>query len=736
MMRFRNVVCACLPVFGLLGLFSSAARAQTFPFELRVQQGNNVFIVPNGAALGMAADAVGKVTSLTLTVTYRGSNTVTIKDPPLLLGSTDISSDSSKLALPLTMNPADFFTVALTFKPSTPAIALGELTIPYSEAVPSTTPGTTATLVGQIALSLTGTTPNLTVSYFLQSNGNVVPLAQGASVVFPPALVGTTEGATMIISNSGSGSGSVSGITVSGTAFQTLGLPLQPATINAGADLRFAINYTPTKVGADTGSLQISLGGIPFAASLMGSGIQPAYSYQMLTSSGSQAFAPNQPLTLPDTNVGDTTTVTIQVQNTGTAVGTISSFGVSGPFTISDIPAVVPTLQPNDILKFTLGFTPAQAGKNTGKLRIGNDLFDLTGNGLGPSLVFSYGGTATPVKGGDTVIFSPLQVGSEARLPFTVTNSGTTAATVASVGVDDTHGVFRLESLPSFFPVTLVPNDSFTITLVFAPATTGFANSTLRIDAQQFALSGNGLPPPPLSDLKFTGPSGVVDPASQPAVGLGLAAPYPLALSGVLTLSITSSAFTPDPAVVFSTGGRTVAFSIPANSTQAVFPNGANQIQLQTGTNAGTLTIKPTIATSSGLDLTPPAPPALVLTVPPAAPRLLSVDVTSLTPTGFSLRVVGYSTTRSLTKLSFQFTPTSDVTTPAAQFAVDVSSAAAVWYSGSQSQASGGQFGVTVPFTLQSSATTITSPVGKIQSVAVSASNDQGASNSVTTPLQ
>jgi hypothetical protein len=320
-------------------------------------------------------------------------------------------------------------------------------------------------------------------------------------------------------------------------------------------------------------------------------------------------------------------------------------------------------------------------------------------------------------------------------LPFTVTNSGTIAATVASVGVSDTKGVFRLESLPSF-PVTLAPNDSFTFTIVFAPVTTGFANSTLQIDAQPFTLSGNGLPPPPLPDLKFTGPSGVVDPASQPALSLALAAPYPISLSGVLTLSIASSAFAPDPSVVFSTGGRTVAFSIPANGTHAVFPNGANQIQLQTGTIASTLTITPAIGTSSGLDLTPPAPPVLVLTVPPAAPHLLSVDVTSLTPTALSLRVVGYSTTRSLTKLSFQFTSTSDVTTPGNQFTVDITSAAALWYNSSQSQAFGGQFGVTVPFTLQSSATTITAPSSKIHSVQVSASNDQGASNSLTAVIQ
>jgi len=112
------------------------------------------------------------------------------------------------------------------------------------------------------------------------------------------------------------------------------------------------------------------------------------------------------------------------------------------------------------------------------------------------------------------------------------------------------------------------------------------------------------------------------------------------------------------------------------------------------------------------------------------------VDVTTLTPIGFSLRVVGYSTARSLTNLSFQFTPTSDVTTPGNQFIVDVSSAATLWYNASQSLSFGGQFGVTVPFTLQSSATTITAPSSKIQSVLVSASNDQGSSNSLTATIR
>src|ERR1700730_7066429 len=142
MMRFRNVVGACLAVFGLLGLVSSGAWAQgSVPFELRIQQGNNVFIVPNGATLGMPANAVGKPASLFFTATYRGSTSVTISNPPVLFGSTDFSLDNSKLILPLTLKPTDSFTVGITFKPTSAAAALGQLNISYLEA-PATSSGT------------------------------------------------------------------------------------------------------------------------------------------------------------------------------------------------------------------------------------------------------------------------------------------------------------------------------------------------------------------------------------------------------------------------------------------------------------------------------------------------------------------------------------------------------------------------------------------------------------------
>jgi hypothetical protein len=62
-----------------------------------------------------------------------------------------------------------------------------------------------------------------------------------------------------------------------------------------------------------------------------------------------------------------------------------------------------------------------------------------------------------------------------------------------------------------------------------------------------------------------------VNPATQPSFNITLAAAYPIALSGTLTLEFTPDAVSPadDPAIQFSAGGRTLNFTIPAGQTSA-----------------------------------------------------------------------------------------------------------------------------------------------------------------------
>jgi hypothetical protein len=717
-----------------LSLLPAPAVAQSNDFQLRVTQGNNVFLVPNGSTLTMAPSAVGQVSTATLTAIYIGPTEALVSAQPVILGSTTFTV-SSLPNLPLTMSPGDSFTLTIQFTPTSAVSTLAQLNVGFLEAVASSTGGPPTAVAGTVQLNLTGTAPNLIVSYALQSNGNVLPLANGSSLIYPGTLVNSTTQATVIIANQGSGAGQVNSISVAGSTFQPLGLPLTPFSIPAGNQVTFAINYTPTQVETDTGTLKINLGGNSFSAGLTGSGINSQFTYQMITSTGSVPFSTSQPVSLPDTLVGNTTSVTVEVQNTGTAPGTIAAIGTTnGPFTVTNLPLTPVTLKPNDLRTFTLNFTPTLAGKNTGSLQIGNDLFTLTGNGLGANLTFTYGtAPATLIQTGGTVIFSPLQVGQTASLPFTVSNNGTTVGHVSSIAVADTHGIFTVTNLPAL-PLTLNPGDTVTFNISFAPLTTGFSTSTLQIDTQSFTLSGSGTAPQTLPAVQFTGASGTVGAFTQPAIGLSLASPYPIALIGTLTITISSSNFNPDPTVQFGTGGQKVAFTIPANSTDAVFASGGKQVLLQTGTTAATITVTADVTTSAGLELTPSPAPSVSLTVASSAPTLLSVGLASESSTSFTLQILGFSTTHSLTDLNFQFTTKSGVSS-GGSVTVDVSSEATLWYASPTAQPFGGQFLISIPFTLTQSSSSTTSLVSAIQSVAVTASNAQGTSNSLSTPI-
>jgi len=259
----------------------------------------------------------------------------------------------------------------------------------------------------------------------------------------------------------------------------------------------------------------------------------------------------------------------------------------------------------------------------------------------------------------------------------------------------------------------------------------GFTSGTLRVGNTTIGLIGSGTAPPALPAYAFTGASGTLAAESQPNVGLSLSQPYPADIAGTLTITISSD-LAPDPSVQFSTSGRSVAFVIPANTTDAVFAGVGPQIQLQTGTVASTIILTPAFTTQAGgIDLTPASPTTLSLTVPTAAPTLISAQVSSSAANSFTLTLVGYTTTRSLTSMSVQFTAAAGFHVAAGPVSIDLSTVAPAWFASTASVAFGGQFQVTVPFTLSGTVATGQTLVGGLAAVSATVSNATGASNSI-----
>ena len=359
----------------------------------------------------------------------------------------------------------------------------------------------------------------------------------------------------------------------------------------------------------------------------------------------------------------------------------------------------------------------------------------MTGKGLGPKLVFSYAAGGATVKLGpaDSVVFSPIVISQTGQVVFTVQNTGTLATTIFNIGIGEANSPFSISGLPPL-PLSLGPGAQASFNIAYAPIATGFSSGTLRLDSTTVPLVGSGTPPPALPAYSIQGPSGSVDPASQPNISLKLSKAYPIAIAGTLTLSAFGS-LPVDPAVQFSTGGRSVTFSIPANSTQAVFGGQGQQIQLQTGTVQTTITLTPSFATLAGVNLTPSHPTTLSFTVPAAAPTLIASQVASSTSNSFVLALTGFSTTRSLSGLTAQFTAATGFTLPTTSITVDLTQAATLWFNSTASVAFGGQFTVTIPFTLQGTVSATQSLLQSVTSVSVSVANGTGTSNTLQTAL-
>jgi hypothetical protein len=518
--------------------------------------------------------------------------------------------------------------------------------------------------------------------------------------------------------------------------------PSSPVILGPNDSISFTVEYLPATGSAVAGQVSImytennQLSNYQF--SVRGSSPNLGLSYFFAPNGSLTSLHVADSITFAATSIGSSATAVINVMNFGAIAGTLQSIGVSGPaFQLSGVPAMPAQIDPGQQLSFRLTFTPQSTGGSQGLLSVNlNGIIAPIGlvGASASQVTYSYsdGTNTTDLLPGGSLMVPDASVGQTTGLTIKALNGGTTAAKISSVWLSGAAAL-SLKNLPSL-PAQLAPGASLTFTVSFSPTAAGSVAATLAINEDGFTVVGNGAQPQALPSYQFQGPSGVQQPAQQPAIGLTLASPYPQALQGALTLSFVSSVFADDPAVQFASGGRTVAFTIPANSTQAVFANGAATMALQTGTTAGNIVITPAFALQNGFSVTPTAPRTLTMTVASAAPQLTSGGITSQTLTSFSLALNGYVTARSMQKLDIVITPKQGASFSTTRLSIDVTSGAAAWFQSAASASYGGAFQVTIPFVLQNGSAS-DDLVRQIQSLSVTATNQVGASPAISVAI-
>lgn len=259
------------------------------------------------------------------------------------------------------------------------------------------------------------------------------------------------------------------------------------------------------------------------------------------------------------------------------------------------------------------------------------------------------------------------------------------------------------------------------------PTAAGLANFTVRIidsvNTEATRALSIAIALPPVPPVAVIGLPQTLPPGTQTNITIQLAQPFPVDVTGTLTLIFEPNATNnaDDPSVQFSSGGRTVTFTIPAGQTVGTFP--VNPLRLLTGTVAGSIRI---LTTTSPASATPV--PETVVSIARSVP-VITAGTAQLGTGTFTLLVDGFSNTREIISATFRLTPVTGAPLQTTDVPVQVAAAFTAYYQSAASIPFGGQFRLTMPFNVSGS-------LADIDTVIVTVTNSVGTSQPFTVRLR
>ncbi|MBS1829070.1 MAG: putative Ig domain-containing protein [Acidobacteria bacterium] len=375
----------------------------------------------------------------------------------------------------------------------------------------------------------------------------------------------------------------------------------------------------------------------------------------------------------------------------------IAAAGI-GPYTWSLAPGGIPPLGMTVDRDGVLSGTPTNAGTFTFTVQVTDSA------GASASRTFTL------------TVQQALSITTASPLPAAIAGSAYAQAMAAAGGLAPYTWSLASGALPAGISL------SQTGILSGTPTASGtFTFAVQVVDSNRATVSSTysmivRLPSAPV--FTITGLPETITPAQQPRLTLGIGAAYPVPITGTLTMTFTPDATNPadDPAVAFSSGGRTLNFTVPANATDAQLPPG---FAMQTGTVSGEIKLALTLR-ASGTDITPSPAPTVVGRVAKAAPVIRSVTARRVA-SGLEVVITGFSTTRDISSATFRFSPAPGSSLQTSELTVQLTDGARTWYQSEGSRAFGSQFTLTQQFNVQGD-------TSAIASVSVTLTNTSGTS--------
>ena len=366
--------------------------------------------------------------------------------------------------------PGGFCSIRIAFVPGAAGTRTATLAV-IDNAPGGASPGRQVSLSG---IGITSAVPEVTLT--------------PTSLTFATQAEGTTSAPQNInLSNTGTSSLTISGITVTGTNSSDFAQTHNcGGTLAAGFSCNIAVTFSPTGIGSRSAAVTItdSASGSPHSVMLTGTGKAGALPVVTLTPP-SLAF-PNVQL-----NTASAPQV-VTVKNTGTATLNITNISISGtvPGDFSQVNTCGSPVAVNGTCTITVTFTPTSLIDQTGSVSITDNAANspqsvpLTGNGVFAAVFIS------PTS----LAFGSQKVGTtSAAQNITLENYGNTALNITGVAASSDYLVSS-NNCGSSLGVGL----KCTISVEFKPTATGSRPGTLMItdnagdSPQVIELSGTG----------------------------------------------------------------------------------------------------------------------------------------------------------------------------------------------------------------------------------------------------
>jgi hypothetical protein len=269
-------------------------------------------------------------------------------------------------------------------------------------------------VVSNTAGSVTSAKATLTVNPALvagiQLSSNPINFGNG--------VVGSNSTQSLIITNTGTATLTITQVNETGSAFNVSGFTL-PLNVNVGQQTTITVAFLPTTVGAVTGNISIVSNAptSPTSVTLNGTGIAATLTLSI------------NPTSLSFGNITTATSSapqTVTISNTGNASITISKITLTGAgYSMTGGSAPV-TLSPSQNLILTVDFSPTAPGTVNGNISIVSNAtgspatVTLTGTGVAPA---QHSVTMTWTASTSTVVGYNVYRGTTSGGPYVKINS-------------------------------------------------------------------------------------------------------------------------------------------------------------------------------------------------------------------------------------------------------------------------------------------------------------------------